>query len=870
MKELASMPTNRRETQPGAPDGPSQDNGTPSIEEALRQLETSRTGLSQEEATRRLARYGPNALHEERVNPALKFLGYFWGPIPWMIEVAALLSLVVEHWAEFTIIMVMLVANGVIEFWQEYKADTAIQSLKQKLALQARVRRGGQWRTVPSQELAPGDVVRVRLGDIIPADLLLLDGDYLEVDQSGLTGESLPVERHIHETVYSGSIVAKGEMDALVTATGMQTYFGKTARLVEEAKPISHYQQSVLKIGHFLILLTLVLVAVILLVALFRHTPLLETLPFALVLTVAAIPVALPAVLSVTMAVGAVRLAKHQAIVSRLVSIEEMAGMDVLCSDKTGTLTQNRLELGDPILFDQLPIEALIRYAALASRAEDQDPIDRAIFARTDPVGPPDQTVEAFVPFDPVSKRTEATVRSGSARYKVTKGAPQVVLALSANRAQVEDGVRKAVDDLAARGYRTLAVAKTDDEGHWRFLGLLPLLDTPREDSAATIQAARALGVSIKMVTGDHMAIAKEIARRLHLGQNIRSAETLFGEGRSVDERELEAADGFAQVFPEHKYRIVEMLQEAGHFVGMTGDGVNDAPALKKANVGVAVSGATDAARSAADLVLTAPGLSVIIEAIQESRKIFERMNSYAVYRIAETIRVLLFMTLAIVAFDFYPVTAVMIILLALLNDGPIMMIAYDHAKLVERPVAWNMHRVLTLATTLGILGVLASFVLFWIGEEILRLDRSTIQTLIFLKLTVAGHMTIYLTRTGEAPCWTRPYPSAALFWTAEVTQVVATLFAVYGLFMAPIGWKLAIFVWGYALGWFLLNDFAKVKVYELIAHRASRERRHLGRIYGALHPRSDGWSWRHKVAGSQPVSRLPDSWSGEGGKENR
>ncbi|MEC4673169.1 MAG: HAD-IC family P-type ATPase, partial [Nitrospirota bacterium] len=467
----------------------------------------------------------------------------------------------------------------------------------------------------------------------------------------------------------------------------------------------------------------------------------------------------------------------------------------------------------------------------------DHDPIDEAIFEKVESGSLDPFTVDGFIPFDPVIKRTEATVVCGQTRFKVAKGAPQVILKLSANREQLEAQVNQQVEELAGRGYRTLGVAKTNDSGQWRFLGLLPMLDPPRDDAAMTIEAVRQQGIDIKMVTGDHLAIAKEIAGRLHLGQNIQTAEALFQQKKPMDGKEIEAADGFAQVFPKHKYHIVESLQKLGHFVGMTGDGVNDAPALKKADVGIAVSGATDAARSAADLVLTAPGLSVIIEAIKESRMIFERMNSYAIYRIAETIRVLLFMTLAIMVFNFYPVTAVMIILLALLNDGPIMMIAYDNAKRLDRPVVWNMHKVLTIAITLGILGVFSSFGLFWIGEEVLHLDRATVQTLMFLKLTVAGHMTIYLTRAGEHHFWVRPFPSAKLFWTCEITQVVATLFAVYGIFMNPIGWKLAGLIWAYALVWFVFNDFVKVKVYHLITHRALRERQHLERIATPLHP---------------------------------
>ncbi|MBW1799315.1 MAG: plasma-membrane proton-efflux P-type ATPase [Deltaproteobacteria bacterium] len=810
-----------------------------SVEEALEGLKSTRGGLSDRDAKERLVRFGPNAIEEKRVHPLVKIMSYFWGPIPWMIEAAALLSAFVKDWPDLSIILVLLVVNAVIGFWQENKADNAIALLKKKLALQARVIRNGKWETLPAGELVPGDVIRIRLGDIVPADLKLLEGDYLEVDQSALTGESLPVEKHASDAAYSGSIVRRGEMDGVVAGTGMNTFFGKTARLVQEAHNVSHYQQAVLRIGHFLIMLTLALVAVILSVALFRHTPMLETLEFCLILTVAAIPVAMPAVLSVAMAVGAVQLARRQAIVSRLVAIEEMAGMDILCSDKTGTLTQNRLKVGDPVTTAHVSPEELIDYAALASRAEDNDPIDEAIFEKQQggKYTLSDCHVDAFNPFDPVIKRTEATVSRGDERFKVSKGAPQVILALCRDE---EDGLRKRVEievtGLAEKGYRALGIGRTDAEGAWRFMGLLPLSDPPRDDSVETIETARKMGVTVKMVTGDHLAIAKEIARQLHLGQNILPAAEAFGEEKTILSEQVEEADGFSQVFPEHKYRIVESLQDLKHFVGMTGDGVNDAPALKKADIGIAVSGATDAARSAADLVLTAPGLSVIAEAIKESRKIFERMTSYSIYRIAETIRVLLFMTSAIFIFDFYPVTAVMIILLALLNDGPIMMIAYDRVPVADAPVRWDMHKVLTLSAVLGVLGVISSFGMFWIGEQILRLDRETIRTLMFLKLTVAGHMTIYLARTGHAPFWRRPFPAPALFWTSETTQLAATLVAVYGVFMNPIGWKLAGLIWAYALVWFLFNDFVKVQTYRLIDHAGKREHKHLDRIHLSLH----------------------------------
>ena len=427
--------------------------------------------------------------------------------------------------------------------------------------------------------------------------------------------------------------------------------------------------------------------------------------------------------------------------------------------------------------------------------------------------------VTHFQPFDPVHKRTEATVTGADGKaFKVTKGAPQVILALSADAAEVKPAVDKAVNEFAARGFRSLGVARADGDGQWQFLGVLPLFDPPREDAKATVATARQMGVKIKMVTGDALAIAQETAKKLGMGTNILDASGLGDtkQKETASETEsIEKADGFAQVFPEHKFHIVDVLQKRGHIVGMTGDGVNDAPALKKADCGIAVSGATDAARAAAAIVLMTPGLSVIIDAIKESRKIFQRMNSYAIYRIAETLRVLLFMTLAILVFNFYPLTAVMIVMLALLNDGAILSIAYDNVHYKNQPEAWNMRLVLGISTVLGIIGVVAAFGLFYLGERVFHLDRAHIQTLMYLKLSVAGHLTIFLTRT-RGPFWSiRP---ARILWVAVLgTQAVATLIAVYGLFMTPLGWGWALFVWGYALAWFLVNDRVKLLAYRFL-----------------------------------------------------
>ncbi len=782
-------------------------------------------GLSTLEAEKLLQQFGPNEIPTKKTRPIVKFLSYFWGPIPWMIEVAVILSAAVQHWDDFFVIIALLFVNASVGFWQERKAENAIELLKKRLALKARVFRDGKWLELSASMLVPGDLVRVRLGDIVPADIKLIEGQYLLLDESALTGESLPAEKHLNEVAYSGSIVRQGEMDALVVATGTRSYIGKTVKLVEHAEPPSHFQKTIIRIGNYLIMLAVVLVSVVFLVALFRHASVLDTLVFALVMVVASIPVALPAVMTVTLAVGAVALARKEAIVSKLVSIEELAGTDVLCADKTGTITKNELTVGEVEPFKNFTSGDVLLFGTLASREEDKDPIDDAIIAKsktlqniTDVLG--HYKIIAFTPFDPVSKMSGATVEDPAGnRFKVAKGAPQVIASFASEDHTVVGQLEEWVRIFAEKGHRALGVAKSDASGKWQVVGVFAIYDPPREDSADTIKTAQSMGVNVKMVTGDHTAIAKQIATQVNLGGNIVTASS-FAELHGVDaQRLVESADGFAEVFPEHKYRIVELLQSKGHIVGMTGDGVNDAPALKKADAGIAVSGATDAAKSAADIVLTKPGLSVIIDGIKESRRIFQRMNSYAIYRIAETVRILIFLTLSILLFNFFPITAIMIVILALLNDLPIMMIAYDNTKLSEKPVSWDMQKVMRLAILLGIIGVFSSFLLFYIAQEIFHLDRLVIQTLIFLKLAVAGHLTIYHARAGEHPFWTRPLPSGALFWTTETTQIAATLFAIFGVLMTPIGWILAAIVWGYALVFFLITNYLKIHTYKHLVH---------------------------------------------------
>jgi H+-transporting ATPase len=810
------------------------------LDVVLKKLDASESGLSSAQAAKRLLEYGANEIADVKENRLLKFLSYFWGPIPWMIEVAVLLSGILRHWPDFFIILVLLVANAVIGFSEEHKAGKAIDALKASLAIKARVLRDGAWVNPLAKGLVPGDVIRLRLGDIVPADARLLDGDHIEVDESALTGESLPASRGPGDSVYSASIIRQGEIGALVYATGAATYFGKTAELVQDTQTKSHFQKAVLRIGTYLIYLAIAMVAIIIVVSLVRGDPFLTTLQFALVLTVAAIPVAMPTVLSVTMAVGARLLARKKAIVSRLVAIEELAGVDILCTDKTGTLTQNTLTLGDPYAVPGVDARQVILDGALASRADDNDTIDLAVLAGLEsPADLHGYTVSHFQPFDPVGKRTEATVKEkGGPTFKVTKGAPQVILALSSNSRAVKSSVDHAVNEFAKRGFRSLGVARAQGNGRWLFLGVLPLFDPPRVDAKATIATARQMGVHVKMVTGDALAIAEETARTLGMGANILDAATLRTT-KNKETREttriIEGADGYAQVFPEDKYHIVDVLERHGHIIGMTGDGVNDAPALKKADCGIAVSSATDAARAAASIVLTTPGLSVIIDAIKESRKIFQRMNSYAIYRIAETLRVLLFVTAVILLFNFFPVTAIQIVLLALLNDGAILSIAYDNVRYRNQPEAWNMRVVLGMATVLGLVGPIAAFGVFYLGDRVFHLRHGELQTMMYLTLSVAGHLTIFQARTRGSFWSIRP---ARILWVAVLgTQILATCIAVFGIVMTPLGVGYAALVWGYALVWFLFTDRVKIWAYQLLdpSNKSSQMDQRSGRFHSDL-----------------------------------
>jgi H+-transporting ATPase len=853
------------------------------LDDSLVYLEVNQgEGLSNGEALKRLAYFGANEINEKEEPLWHRIFRRFWGPLPWMIEIAALLSVLVQRWEDFIIISIMLLINAMLDFLQEHKALNALKVLKQQVVLEVRVLRGGKYQFSLARELVPGDIIRLRIGDVIPADVQLLNGDFLSIDESSLTGESFPVTKNKSQVAYCNTVIKQGEMEALVINTGKHTHFSAVIELVAKAslEERSHFQKMVIRIGNFLIALTLILVALIFVVGLFRDEAIFEIARFSLVLTVAAIPVALPAVLSVTMAVGAMNLAKKKAIVSRLTAIEELAGVDIFCSDKTGTLTKNEMQVASPMLIEGYSEEELFIYAVLASKFENHDPIEAPLFYYLNEKYPASNWQQwkqhKFNPFDPIKKHTSAQATYKNELIDVYKGAPQIILGLANIEEHEIVKLEKTIDLFASKGYRTIAIAIKKQESEIKLIGLIPLIDPERKDSAQVIKSMRDNGVQVKMITGDNIAIATEIGHRLGLNAGAIRADNIEGKGRSqllamsealsfsiyqrlypdVSQKEaqkfaeevmetlegiydvsslpetfihthestlidtLESIDIFAEVRPEDKYIIIDNLQKAGHIVGMTGDGVNDAPALKKADCGFAVSNATDAARAAADIILTSPGLSVINDAIEQARITFERMKSYATFRVAETIRIILFMALCIIVFKFYPISTLMIILLALLNDIPILAIAYDNTKISDKPVKWDMNTLLTISLVLGLAGVASSFLLFFFLRE-QGLNDELIQSLIFLKLVVAGHSTLYITRT-DSWFWKPPWPSGLLIIATFGTEIVGTFMVVYGVFITPIGWEYASYIWLYALVWFLINDVIKMSVHKMLNNKTS------------------------------------------------
>ncbi|XP_040377612.1 ATPase 10, plasma membrane-type-like [Oryza brachyantha] len=822
------------------------------LEYVFERLKTSGRGLSSADAAERLQLFGANRLEEKHDNKVIKFLSFMWNPLSWVMEAAAVMALVLANggsqgtdWEDFLGIVCLLIVNSTISFIEENNAGNAAAALMARLALKTKVLRDGKWQELDASTLVPGDIISIRLGDIVPADARLLEGDPLKIDQSALTGESLPVTKRTGDLVFTGSTCKHGEVEAVVIATGINSFFGKAAHLVDSTEVVGHFQKVLTSIGNFCIcsIAIGVIVEVIIMFPI-QHRSYRDGINNVLVLLIGGIPIAMPTVLSVTLAIGSHHLSQQGAITKRMTAIEEMAGMDVLCCDKTGTLTLNHLTVDKNLIevfSREMDREMIILLAARASRVDNQDAIDMAIINMlADPKEARSSITEVhFLPFNPVDKRTAITyIDSDGNWFRVSKGAPDQILSLCYNKDDLAEKVQLVIDRFAERGLRSLAVAyqevpEKSRHGHggpWVFCGLLPLFDPPRHDSAETIRRALDLGVCVKMITGDHLAIAKETGRRLGMGTNMYPSASLFGRRGGggdaavpVDEL-VEKADGFAGVFPEHKYEIVRILQrEGGHVCGMTGDGVNDAPALKKADIGIAVSDATDAARGAADIVLTEPGLSVIVSAVLTSRAIFQRMKNYTIYAVSITIRIVLgFVLLASIwEYDFPPF---MVLIIAILNDGTIMTISKDRVKPSPNPDSWKLNEIFAAGVVIGTYLALVTVLFYWTVARTtffeshfkvrsLKQNADEISSAMYLQVSIISQALIFVTRSQGLSFLERP--GALLICAFVLAQLVATLIAVYATIsfasISAIGWGWAGVIWLYSVVFYAPLDVIKI-----------------------------------------------------------
>ncbi|MFH0927059.1 MAG: plasma-membrane proton-efflux P-type ATPase [Candidatus Micrarchaeota archaeon] len=788
-----------------------------SVEQTLQALDCSREGLSQAEAKKRLEIYGQNKIEEKKQSIFQKIAHHFFSPMSIIILIAAILSFAINHLEDAGIISFLFILNGAISYYTEAKADAALATLAKKISVLARVFRSKSWDKIESELLVPGDLIELKGGDIVPADAKIIEGS-IEVDQSALTGESLPVELKSGQLAYASSLVHRGLAKALIALTGEKTTFGKTAKLSQMQKPQSHLDKSIFKIGEYLMILALMGAVLIFVAGYLLNTPIAESLLFALTLLVASVPAAMPAVLATIMAVGALHLAKKHVVVRHLSALEELAGVSVICSDKTGTITKNQMTVGEVWAYKCTQNQLLISARSCMPK-DSEDPIDLAIYAHAPMHEKFGWRMEKYVPADSERKRASAYLISGKSRLLIIKGAPQKVIPLCKLSPKARKLAFSQVDQMGKNGFRAIAIAQkkvkksTDNETGATLLGIIPLYDPPRDDAARTIRLTKAMGIDIRMVTGDHAAAARYISSKIGLvGELITSAQM---EAQNNISKSIEKIKIFAEVLPEQKFAIVKAFQKAGYSVAVTGDGVNDAPALRQAEVGIAVARATQVARMASDLVLTEKGISVLVNGIDESRAIFERMHNYVLYRLSETFRILFLVPFAVLALGFFPLAPLQLVLLSLLNDIPILAMATDNVQFPNAPEKWRVKRLLSVTSILGAIGLISSGLLLLIAYFVLKLPLESIQTLLFLKLSLSGHFMVFATRT-KTNWFKAQRPPMLLLGAIVLTQIAATILALTGTFVAPIHFGLIFAMWVYVFAAFFITDYLKVKTYEL------------------------------------------------------
>ena len=776
------------------------------------------TGLTHAEVEVRRKENGCNEVVEIKGHPILKFLKKFWGISAWMLELIIILSAVLRNYADLVVVSALLVINAVLSFLQERRAAGVVEALRRRLQVSARVLRDSSWQVIPARELVPGDIVRVRPGDIIPADVKLLTGA-LTVDQSALTGESKDADKAVGEALSSGSVVRRGEGNGVVILTGSKTYFGRTTELVQQAEPKLHIEAVVTRVVRWMFVIVGGLLGVVVILSLIRHAPLLQMVPLMLVLLMSAVPVALPVMFTVSMAVGSKELAKRGVLVTRLSASEDAATMDMLCVDKTGTITMNQLVVADVIPLGGATEADVLFAGALASQEANQDPIDLAFLAAAkdrhvfDKL--PRVTPVSFVPFDAKNRRTEAVVEQNGQRLRVMKGAVRTVAVACGLQPSAINALEARVSDSAAKGYRTLAVAQGPEAGPPALVGLVSLIDPLRPDAKLLIAALQDHGVAVKMLTGDALAVGKEIAHGVGLPNIQRMADLKAASAKtgSTTADIFAGADGFAEVFPEDKYIVVKQLQAAGHVTGMTGDGVNDAPALRQAEVGIAVSTATDVAKGAASVVLTEPGLTNIVALVEQGRTIYQRLLTWIINKISRTILKATYVAIAYVVTGRFVVSAFAMLLLTFMTDFAKIALATDNVRPSKKPETWNIGGFMMVSVILGVAMVAETLLLLRIGWSYFGLATNNNALTTFSFLTLLYFAVFSVVSARERRWFWATMPSkillAALIADA-LTGTILTRVSLPGLM--PLPWWQTLTIFAYAMvSCLVVNDAVKV-----------------------------------------------------------
>ena len=791
-----------------------------SLEDVASVLNSGKNGLSEKEAADRISRFGPNEIQEKKKNPVKQFLKRYWGPMPWLLEFAMVLTIFIKHYTEGIIIFVLLTVNAVIGFVQSRHSQKAVELLKKRLQIKTKVLRDGQWVLKDAKDIVPGDILNLKLGDLVPADVFVLEGE-VSADASALTGESLPQDIHTKDVMYSSSIIKRGEARCLVVNTAANTYFGKTVSLVQIAKPKSKQQELMFSIVKYMMYLGVAASAVVACYAIVLHKDLMSILSLVIVFLMGAIPVALPAVMTIVQAVGALDLSKKGVLVTRLDSIEDASSIDTFCFDKTGTITQNQLSVTDCRPFGSYEKTDVAKLAALASKAEEMDAIDTAILSYADSlkISRDGCSQLSYLPFNPANKRTEATVSIEKDTLRILKGAPQTILQLCERTDEkIVQEINRTVDDFSTRGYRTIAVAVCENAEpqknvDCKFVGLLALSDPPRPDSKAMIQRIKDLGIRPLMLTGDNQAIAREIAGQVGIGTRIHSAKELDGLSGEEQLKLIENSDGFAEVYPEDKFKIVHLLQEEGHMVGMTGDGVNDSPALKQAELGTAVSAATDVAKASASVVLTKPGLSEIIDTIKVSRQTYQRMLTWVINKITKVVEVVVLFTVGYFWLHSMLISLLGMSLLVFANDFVTMSIATDNVVSTKSPNSWNLKSIISSSMVLGVFFALEDLLVTYIGIAYFHLPYESLCTLVMLSLVFNTQFRI-LTVRERGHFWAS-FPSKKLFFISLAAIIAFVLIGIFGTIVPTLLWSQVLILLGIGAVFMVLIDFVKYGLFQ-------------------------------------------------------